>query len=1130
MASAGPDPVQLRIAKFNNDVLTSKPINIAYIGQYITTASVPQDTETLIDDFVKSVLSQYVYDTQNVTFDGTPVIDAAQPISDYKIRKNLIEATHRQDIQRLNQKFEEDKKKLIDRLLRNDRDYSQYEKTYDNILSRLERDLEFNRISQERFDRDKKRETELFFDAKKRRVDDLLENNTEYRKLRRDIDDDIRTADIKKNSDLTAEQNKLHFERTSGYMTVYKLFNNIFDNYINQLRTHADPLIQTKIQNMNVNNTIPKIKRNISRYISIPLVYAQVNRYSGTSPDDVQLNGKARLQVHDLTITTDHLNELIKLSFDFMSSYCMDILNLADLSYLRSPKICYSMSIIYHFLYSIFDQPTPNYPSRFHSSVHPNPSNAENNEVYQFLCSSIVEIYVQASSDNFILLELRGVGDMIDIRNGKLYEIKSSQHGCDKSNLTITQSNDYKRLLPRDSYLLGNNTRNLHNCIYKNIINREDNYVMNFEFQFGTHMKDINRTLHTPGIPRTPNEDDKYKFIRKDNNSYNIGNSAEIDDTIVNDNNVVKLAWTKGTFEHMDEIIQSLLDLRKTILNIPNINVIYHFNPKIESKAVYASYTAQGDRDTGNPNTGFYDDFAFNIETYIREGGWRLCNTWFSKFLNIDLEKQHIINQIKYIYELIFIRDNNITLFNIIKQISNTDILDILNLYDSIIKKSMNLVDKDISEDLNSIFDFFKNNVDMLFNNIDNILRILLYFETLIRQIGLLPDGYLKDKLDELTTFYNTQVLLLGVLISKLKNIYLFFDNITKLHLRLTDLATILPQLPHFNSIFEDILRKIIGTPIYLNNTDGLLDNIKSNITNPFIVTYIKEKKGILKSILDEYSDISISNNMCDVLFNIINKLELAHHLLEQLNNERSFNVSGELGECEKLLIEFKEFLCFYCYTIKLINECIELFYGSKYYTRNLIAVQYKTALENITEYQKIFAPFNTEQFNENLFTQIVARLTARMEETTLPPLLPEEEQEMDIGASASKKRKAVEQITQESADGLHKKIKEDIYTLQITYNMKIEDIRKDLDRLKQAKEDLNNPIKQSIAPEINKYIKKTEEKYTNLENLKAQIESIDKNIIKHKDMLKALNKQQKYLKYKAKYLQLQKLMKSLKL
>jgi hypothetical protein len=251
-------------------------------------------------------------------------------------------------------------------------------------------------------------------------------------------------------------------------------------------------------------------------------------------------------------------------------------------------------------------------------------------------------------------------------------------------------------------------------------------------------------------------------------------------------------------------------------------------------------------------------------------------------------------------------------LFNIIKQISNTDILDILNLYDSIIKKSMNLVDKDISEDLNSIFDFFKNNVDMLFNNIDNILRILLYFETLIRQIGLLPDGYLKDKLDELTFFYNTQVRLLGVLISKLKNIYLFFDNITKLNLRLTDLATILPQLPHFNSIFEDILRKIIGTTIYLNNTDGLLDNIKSNITNPFIVTYIKQKKGILKSILDEYSDISISNNMCDVLFNIINKLELAHHLLEQLNDERIFNVSGELRECEKLLIEFKEFLCFY--------------------------------------------------------------------------------------------------------------------------------------------------------------------------------------------------------------------------
>jgi hypothetical protein len=125
------------------------------------------------------------------------------------------------------------------------------------------------------------------------------------------------------------------------------------------------------------------------------------------------------------------------------------------------------------------------YAEQLHSSLISEPSGPGQLDIQkglglssQFLASAIVETYIQSipRKPYFILFELQGVPDMLDISQGKLYEIKSSIEGCakhEKDNKIKTRS-DYRHHIYNDELrlILGNNKKESDYCIYEDYNDR----------------------------------------------------------------------------------------------------------------------------------------------------------------------------------------------------------------------------------------------------------------------------------------------------------------------------------------------------------------------------------------------------------------------------------------------------------------------------------------------------------------------------------------------------------------------------------------------------------------------------------------------------------------------------------
>jgi hypothetical protein len=255
---------------------------------------------------------------------------------------------------------------------------------------------------------------------------------------------------------------------TLGYNTVYKVFEDHFNAIILDY-PHIIPIIKDKI------------KRNISRYISPPTSFGLCEIYPGSRyrPEKLaidlvphQTNSCKKFILQDLN---NYFNEYIKVSIEFMKNHCMDELRKPDLTYLKSIKICYGMSIIYQLMYNMFQREGGNYKyltqllSTLPRGPPDHPTGFEASR--QFLASAIVETYIQSTNQYYILFELQGVPDMLDISQGKLYEIKSSEEGCRQHEATkqIKPRSDYRSLIQNNEFklILGSHKTVSDNCIYE---------------------------------------------------------------------------------------------------------------------------------------------------------------------------------------------------------------------------------------------------------------------------------------------------------------------------------------------------------------------------------------------------------------------------------------------------------------------------------------------------------------------------------------------------------------------------------------------------------------------------------------------------------------------------------------
>jgi hypothetical protein len=293
---------------------------------------------------------------------------------------------------------------------------------------------------------------------------------------------------------------------------------------------------------------------------------------------------------------------------------------------------------------------------------------------------------------------------------------------------------------------------------------------------------------HHVGPPGMINAADKYTTIRKNAAAYNIINSTIIPDRIANPNNgnnIKSINWTINIFTHMDEIIQALLDLRKTILNTPTTDVIYHFNPKADSFAdnIYTPiynmtkgiYSAKGESRNATNNIittdkGFYDDFTFILENYINNGAWRSCQSWY---------RGQVPNEIINLYKLIMHKDEHTEMFNYIDRLSlknpNIDFDYLADLYQDIIKIIFKFDTIIITNEMTELFRFLQ---PKTINNLDEIIDILNYCNNLLKDADVKNIPYLQIKYNTLKTFYKKKSKLFKKFISRIMICKKFLDCI----------------------------------------------------------------------------------------------------------------------------------------------------------------------------------------------------------------------------------------------------------------------------------------------------------------------------------------------------------------
>ncbi len=444
------------------------------------------------------------------------------------------------------------------------------------------------------------------------------------------------------------------FTRTTGFYTVYKVFHEQFENIINE------PHNVSIISKLNP-TIINKIKRNISRYIAPPHVKGNVYQYNGSSPLDGPANPLIinNVKKHEYNLLVNYFHDYIRLAFDYMRFNCMNELLPNDISYLKSIKIGYGMSLIYHLMYDIFQLDTnpnsPNYNLPYYSTekhtVNPHPNGYS--KIQNYLCSTYIELYIQASSDRYISFELQGVGDILDIFTGKLLEVKTAEFRCSSNhnNLNIFKFQDYKGTYiantghDNDLFVLGQTTRKIHNCIHTNPQtfetfpiapppNNKKPFEIDYRFYYPNTASNVN-----PYHPPPANISDMYRNIIDDNIIFN---SSVIGSQAVNDANTTynapglifnRITWRRNLFDHESAVIDAINGVKQIIQNIPD-NSQHLFSPLTQSACHNPpTYSARGKKPprpaVAIRTEAFYDDFLDSLIIFLENGAWASCYNWY---------------------------------------------------------------------------------------------------------------------------------------------------------------------------------------------------------------------------------------------------------------------------------------------------------------------------------------------------------------------------------------------------------------------------------------------------------------------------------------------------------------------
>ncbi len=665
--------------------------------------------------------------------------------------------------------------------------------------------------------------------------------------------------------------------RTFGYYTVYKVFSELFDTFL------QTPTVAPIVAQLNP-VVIQRIKRMISRYITPPHSSGAMIIYNGTSPLDGPLGipnkGGAKYNYSELV---NYFNDLIPIAFDFMRLHCFDIINdLTNINYLRSAKICYGMSTLYHFYYDIFTinhdntKGATNIPV-YAASKH---SGLANNNVQTFLCSTFIELGIQSSAEQLLSFELQGTGDMLDIINGKLYEIKNSKDGCNRADLDVNKFFDYKAFLPNinDQYIFGNDVRKIHNCIHSNKTNINNQSKTSFPFKFYYP----NKVRRSVGTPLPPGGVDMYKNLRT-NQTYNMDPITNANDTVSNIYNnppdIFSVTnWNRNVFVIEKDILEGINGIIATIRNIPSvIGDVYTFNPILNSNCSDLTnanperrYSAQGivAIDPAYPtNYNFYYDYANTLDRFIDNGSWFRCNSWWYD----DVRKVPPADVVCAGLSLRQIFDNSMNFFSALSSYRF-----LLNKINPTFSTIMNLPNY--------------NELDNFIQPLTNIKQFLLQFDeknlsnpTNIRAINLAQNLSADQSFYDASTSYHN------------------FINVLLAPLQAGDIFE-----PNYNNKLElllDYLNK-------LNNKKTIFENFMSNDEPQYLIQFINELNELIINTRTQYETLydplyNLCINIINLHQNIDNIYKLASHIIKtsrvQDNNqyipnfEPNFNTFNEI-------------------------------------------------------------------------------------------------------------------------------------------------------------------------------------------------------------------------------------------